>query len=252
MCLFRETYLYNTSNKTNSTWEPESRCHLYLLPKIPWGRGEKKTNCRWQSLSLRCTERFKSKSRFPSKCLFILPGRRCHAIWHSRPVKDILLRINAEQRASLFYPFMQNWDINVSLDTPERHLRLENEIQKWDLAGTSFHGTWLNNTLLLTPGIPTNPSNASAKRLPGRSGREGHTALQPHLMSKGLEGLTPQPGLWSCLVHPQPECKASHGGSQLITGCWTGHSGVFSLWGSFSLQNQPRIFFFQVITTLFF
>lgn len=84
-------------------------------------RGKKKANCRWQSFVFKVHRTIQEQVKVSQQMPIHLPGRRCHAIWHSRPVKDILLRINAEQRASLFLSFhAQNYkDINVCV----RHAR---------------------------------------------------------------------------------------------------------------------------------
>ena len=65
-------------------------------------------------------------------------------------------------------------------------------------------------------------------------------------MSKDLNGLTPQLGLWRLPGHLSLSARPATGDGQPITGCWTGHSVVFSLWGSLSLSEPTRIFFFQV------
>lgn len=81
----------------------------------------KKANCHRQSFVLKVHRTIQEQVKVSQQMPIHLPSRRCHAIWHSRPVKDTLLRINAEQRASLFLSFhAQNYkDINVCV----RHAR---------------------------------------------------------------------------------------------------------------------------------
>lgn len=121
-CVYlRRHILYNTSNKTNSV-SGNQRVDVTSIsfPKFHEGEG-KKANCHWQSFVFKVHRTIQEQVKVSQQMPIHLPSRRCHAIWHSRPVKDILLRINAEQRASLFLSFhAQNYkDINVCV----RHAR---------------------------------------------------------------------------------------------------------------------------------
>ena len=122
MCLFTETYLYNTSNKTNSTSGNQGVDVTSIsFPKFHEGEGKKKSKLPLAVLCLRCTERFKSKSRFPSKCLFIHPvggatPSGTHVQWKMYCSGSML---SSEQ--VYFYPFhaQNHKDINVCV----RHAR---------------------------------------------------------------------------------------------------------------------------------
>lgn len=114
MCLFTETYLYNTSNKTNSTSGNQGVDVTSIsFPKFHEGEGKKKKQIATGSLVFKVHRTIQEQVKVSQQMPIHSPGRRCHAIWHSRPVKDVLLRINAEQRASLF--------LSLSCAKPQGH-----------------------------------------------------------------------------------------------------------------------------------
>lgn len=121
MCLFRETYLYNTSNKTNSTSgnQRAEQVTSISFPKFHEGEG-KKVKLPLAEFLFTVQNDSRASQGFPANA-YHCSGRRCHAIWHSRPVKDILLRINAGVASKfIFILSCANYkDINVCV----RHAR---------------------------------------------------------------------------------------------------------------------------------
>ena len=95
-----------------------------------------------------------------------------------------------------------------ALDTPERL----NETGKWDLAETSFHGTWLNNTLLPTLRNPNKPLNNSARDSLGVEGRGDCS----HWCQRTWRGSHPSRDSGHLSLSARP----ASGDGQLIPGCW--------------------------------
>lgn len=79
ICLFRKTYLYNTSNKTNSThrklFQRDNVTSFSFLKSRGGGKKRKETNanCPWQSFMFKVHRTIQEQFKVLSKCLFIKP-----------------------------------------------------------------------------------------------------------------------------------------------------------------------------------
>lgn len=113
MCSFRETYLHNTSNKTNSThgklFQRDSVTSFSFLKNPKRERRKRKkanANCHWQSFVFKVHRRIQEKVKVPGKCLFINPvggatPSGTHVHW-----KIYCLGSMLRSERVYFYPFM--------------------------------------------------------------------------------------------------------------------------------------------------